>query len=86
MMKKKSLRNKVYDVLKWLSILVFPALATFIGVVFRVWDIPYVDQIVTTINALGTFIGAIIGLSTISYNKEQKEEESKKETKKKKGE
>ena len=69
------LGNKTYNILKWVSILFLPALATFIGVIFRVWNIPYVDQIVTTINAIATFIGAIIGLSTLSYNKDEKKGE-----------
>lgn len=69
------LDNKTYNILKWVAILFLPALATFVGVVFRVWEIPYVDQIVTTINALATFLGAIIGLSTLSYNKVEKKGE-----------
>lgn len=57
------LSNKVYDVLKWIGLLFCPALATFVGVVGKVWGLSNVDAVVTTINALGVFIGAIIGVS-----------------------
>lgn len=65
------LSNKAYDILKWVSILLMPALATLIGVVGKVWDMPNVDAWVTTINAVGIFIGAVIGVSTSSYNKDK---------------
>ena len=39
------------------------ALATFVGVVGPVWGMPHVDAIVTTVNAVGVLIGALIGYS-----------------------
>lgn len=65
------LSNRAYDILKWVSILLMPALATFIGVVGKVWGMPNVDAWVTTINAVGIFLGAVIGVSTSSYNKDK---------------
>ena len=53
--------NKLYDILKWLAALVFPALALFMGTV----GLPYVDAIVTTLNALGVLAGAVIGASAL---------------------
>lgn len=44
--------NKLYDVLKWVAILLLPALATFISVVFNIWGLPYGDAIAQTITAL----------------------------------
>ena len=35
--------NKIYDVLKWVAIIVLPALATFVKVVFAAWNLPYAD-------------------------------------------
>ena len=67
--KKLKLKNKLYDILKWVSILFLPALATFYGLVSKTWDLPYGEQIVITINGLGVFIGALIGISTANYNK-----------------
>ena len=59
------LPNRAYDVLKWLALIVLPALAVFVHVVDPAWGLPYVDQIVTTLNALGTLIGAVIGASEL---------------------
>lgn len=60
------LPNDIYQVLKWLGLIACPALATFVGVVGPVWGMPYVDATVTTINATGLLIGALIGASAIT--------------------
>lgn len=60
------LPDSVYSVLKWLGLIACPALATFVGVVGPVWGMPYVDATVTTINATGLLIGALIGASHIT--------------------
>lgn len=60
------LPDNVYQILKWLGLIACPALATFVGVVGPVWGMPYVDATVTTINALGLLIGALIGASAIA--------------------
>ena len=72
------LPDKVYNVLKWIALYVLPALATFIGTVGTAvgWD--KTGIVVTIITATATFIGAIIGVSTVTYNreKEQNKDES----------
>lgn len=60
------LPDNVYQILKWLGLIACPALATFVGVVGPVWGMPYVDATVTTINATGLLIGALIGASHIT--------------------
>lgn len=60
------LPDYVYSILKWLGLIACPALATFVGVVGPVWGMPYVEATVTTINALGLLIGALIGASAIT--------------------
>ncbi len=60
------LPDNVYSILKWLGLIACPALATFVGVVGPVWGMPYVDATVTTINATGLLIGALIGASAIT--------------------
>lgn len=60
--------NKVYNVLKWIVITVSPALCAMItgfGVLYG-FDSAI---IVGTISLITTFIGAIIGISSISYAK-----------------
>ena len=57
--------SRVYDVLKWLGLIVLPALAVFVNTVGPAWGWPHVDAIVTTLNALGILAGALIGVSAI---------------------
>lgn len=60
--------DKVYDVLKWVGLIFFPAMATLVGTVGPAWNVPHVDEIVLTLNAIGTCIGALIGATTLAYN------------------
>ena len=60
------LPNGIYDVLKWLGLIACPALATFYGVVGPLWGWPAPEAVVTTINAVGVLIGALIGYSAIT--------------------
>lgn len=59
--------NRVYDILKWMAMLFLPALATLVRVVFAIWQIPYGEQISTTIMAIDAFLGACLGISSIQY-------------------
>lgn len=65
------MKNSTFDVLKWIALVFLPALAVLYGALAPVWQWPYPDEIVYTITALDTFLGAILGLSTINYNKKQ---------------
>lgn len=67
------LDNKIYDLLKWICIFFLPALATLIRVVFAIWNIPYGEQISATIVAINAFLGAVIGISSYNYNKQDGE-------------
>ena len=75
------LSDPAYNFLKWLCLIALPALSVLVSVVFKVWDLPYVIQITTTINAVAVFIGALIGVSQIGYIKTQAAEEVKIEAK-----
>ena len=61
--------DKLYDTLKWIAVIVIPALVVLIKTVFPAWHIPHAEEISTTVAAVGLFLGAIIGVSTVSYNK-----------------
>lgn len=63
--------NRTFDVLKWLCIIAFPALATLYGVVATIWGLPYGTEIPATITAVATFIGALLGVSTIQYKSKE---------------
>ena len=62
------LNNKVYKILKWVTMIVLPAIATLYFALSQIWGFPYGSEIVATITATATFIGALIGVSTKSYN------------------
>ena len=71
------LSNGVYDVFKWLGLVFFPALAVLISVVLPVWgvDAGLIKALVVTINAVGVFIGALIGVSQATIAREDALEE-----------
>lgn len=52
--------ENLYKILKWLSITVLPVLAVFVGTVGETWGLPYVRQIMVTINAIGALIAGCI--------------------------
>ena len=66
------INSKLYDCLKWIAMLFLPALALLVQTVFAIWHIPYGDQISATIVAVNAFLGAILGISNIGYNKSLK--------------
>ena len=61
--------SKVYDVLKWVCMIVLPAIATLWFTLGNVWGFPYLGEIEATIVAIDTFLGAILGVSAIQYNR-----------------
>lgn len=65
------LSNKTYDVLKWLVVIVIPAVTTFYCVLDRTFGWGYASVVTTIQPALCTCIGAIVGISTATYNKDE---------------
>lgn len=61
--------DKVYNVLKWITQLVLPAFGTLYFALSTIWGFPYGEQVVGTCTAIVTFLGAILGISTLQYNK-----------------
>lgn len=60
------LPGAVYDVLKWLGLVACPALAVFYATAAPAWGWPHPEQVVLTLNALGTLIGVLIGASQLA--------------------
>lgn len=61
------MKNKTYDTLKYIALIVLPALATLIITVFKIWDIPYGAQIAGTLTAIDAFLGAVLQISSTVY-------------------
>lgn len=72
-MKLFKMSDKVYDVLKWIALILIPAIGTLYFALAGIWGFPYAEAIVGTLTALDTFLGAILGISTSMYKKNQNE-------------
>lgn len=62
------MNNKLYDVLKFITTIVLPALGTLYFALAGIWGLPYGEQVVGTITAIVTFLGVCLGISTAKYN------------------
>lgn len=65
--------NKVYDILKWIAQIVLPALGTLYFALASIWGLPYGQEIVGTITAIDTFLGALLGISSAQYRRQNHE-------------
>ena len=63
--------NKVYDILKWIAQYLLPALGTLYFALSTIWEFPYGEQVVGTITAIDAFLGAILGISSATYYKNE---------------
>lgn len=61
--------NKVYDILKWVAQYLLPAFGALYFALAGIWGFPYGEQIIGTIAALDTFLGVILGISSVQYKK-----------------
>ena len=62
--------NKVYDILKWIALIFLPAVGTLYFALASIWGLPFAEQIVGTVTAFDTFLGVILGISSMRYNDE----------------
>ena len=63
------MNNKVYDVLKWIALVGLPALNALWLTLANIWGFPYAEAIGATMAAVTTFLGAVLGISSIQYQK-----------------
>lgn len=67
------LNQKVYEIFRWLTWIVLPAIATLISALNTAWSWGWpIEAILTTFAAVETFIGGVLGISKISYDAENK--------------
>ena len=67
------LNNKVYDILKYISLVVLDALGVAYQSLADVWNLPYGTEVMKTCSIISVLIGALIGISSYNYNKEKGE-------------
>lgn len=65
--------NKVYDILKWIALVALDAAGVFYKTIAAIWALPLGDEVLATCAALSVLIGALIGISSASYNKSKEE-------------
>ena len=69
------LSDSVYTVLKWVTMIVLPALATAYVGLASIWQWPYADEVAKTTAVICTLLGALLGISTAQYNKQPPDKE-----------
>lgn len=63
------LSDKTYDGTKWVAQIALPAFGTLYFALSVIWGFPYGEQIVGSVAAIDLFLGALLGLSTRTYNR-----------------
>ena len=66
------MKNRTYDILKYIALIVLPAIGTLYFALAQIWGLQYGEEIVGTITAVDAFLGAILQISTDKYNKGDK--------------
>lgn len=66
-----NMSDRTYDTLKIIAQIILPALGTLYFALAGIWELPYGEQIVGTITAVDTFLGALLKISSDRWEKEQ---------------
>lgn len=64
---KPLLSDAWYNRLKFVAMVLLPALGTLYFTLAQVWGLPYAEQVVGTIIALDTFLGLVLKVSDVKY-------------------
>ena len=63
--------NKAYDIIKTIALVATPTI-TFIAAVISIWNIPHGAEITATLAALDTFLGALVVVLKVNYDRKEK--------------
>ena len=61
------MQNRTYDILKYIALIILPALAVFYSTLSNIWGLPFHDAIPDTIMAVDLFLGACLKISSDRY-------------------
>lgn len=64
------LSNKTYDILAFIGRVVLPALSVLYKALGSTWNLPYTEEIPTTIMAIDLFLNTLLGISANAYYKD----------------
>jgi len=62
------LKNGTYNALKFIALVVLPAAAMAYFAIAGIWHLQHTEQVIGTISAVDTFLGALLHVSTKSYS------------------
>lgn len=65
------MKNSTFDVLKWVAMLLLPALASFISALGVIWGFSWAPQVSDTIVAFNAGLAMVLGISSINYYREE---------------
>lgn len=70
---KKIIPNWLYELLRWFTWIVLPAIATLLSALNAAWrwGLP-IEPILSTFAAVETFIGIVLGIAKYSYDQNDK--------------
>ncbi len=63
-----SLSDRMYASLKWMAVLVLPAVAVLYMALAKLWGLPYPTEVAGTVTAITVLLGMLLGISTAQYN------------------
>lgn len=61
--------NKLYDQLKFLALVLLPALGSLYFALAAIWGFPNAEKVIGSITAIDTFLGIVLHLSNAQYYK-----------------
>ena len=66
------MKNKTYDIMKYVVMIFLPALTVYIPKLFEVWGIPYGEAIGQTLTITQVFLGTILCINSEIYKRRTK--------------
>lgn len=63
------LSNQAYDTLKWIVQIFLPAFGALYFGLSALWGFPKAEEVVGTVTVIAAFLGALIQLSKVKYDK-----------------
>lgn len=69
------LKNRTYDVLKFITLHILPACGTMIFALGEIWGWSWSEPVVGTISAVTVCLATVLGISKYSYDKMENEDD-----------
>lgn len=62
-----TINSKLYDVLKWMALVLLPAVSALYFGLGQIWNFPAVEQVVGSVTVVDTFLGLLLNKSSKNY-------------------